>query len=244
MRTVFMIGVVILLIVSAHAETVFILNPEAGAGNIRFVKQEIERHLISEGIDCNVHIFVNPVDFDTAVERYRPDIAIVASYFYSLRSEKYQWRLLLSGNNSGSTRFSKILVAKKNVGTIQDLRNKNIAAVSFGPETESIINIQLSPGLSTAMVRIISVSKDIDAIMALAFDQVTAAIVTRESFDRLKGINLEMAGTMRILRSLNPIDYPMVVAFPEGKNIDKIRAALKRLSSKDILKYFGVTGFI
>ncbi len=247
------IVLLILFLFSTHtvyAETIFIFNPEARISKIKKVKIGLEKYLRLKGINANIYIFANPKDFQDSVIRLKPELAIIASYFFNSMKNEYKWKAALSGHKKGAKHFSKILVTLKSINHLQQLKNKGLAAVSLGLSSLSYLDSQLPSGLSMVKddVRIVSVSKDIDAIMALGFEQVQAAIVTKESFNKLKKINPDTVKNLHILQKLTPTLYSKVVVFPHAKNFKKLVTAIKNMSYKSstkiVLRFFDVTGFI
>ena len=229
------------------AETIFIFNPETRITRIRKVKSGIENHLKSKGIHTDVYIFVKSEDFENSVSRLKPDLAIVSSYYYSLMASKYKWHAVLSGHKDGEKIFTKVLVTLKSLNNPQQLINKNLATVSLGASSLSFIDSLLPSGLSTENIHVVSVSKDIDAMIALAFEQVEAAIVTIASFNKLKKNNPVAVKNLHIMQKLNPIQYPKIAVFPKAESIEKLTSALKEMpyngNTKIVLRFFGVTGF-
>ncbi len=231
----------------SQAQTVFVFNPEARVSNIGKVKSDLEDYLKSEHLNARAYIFVTPEDLESSVSRLNPDVAVVASYFYGLKLGDYRWRPLLNGYKDGQRNFQKVLVTKMPVSEVAHLKGKSVAAVSLG-YTAAFIDSMLPVGLTASDIRMVSTSKDIDAIMALAFEQVEAAIVTEASFNKLKEINPTAVQNLKIFQQLRPISYPKVVAFPQAKNVDEFTRAFKNMNlssaqSSSFLKYLGITDF-
>lgn len=235
------------LLPAVHAKTVFIFNPEARISQIKKVKYGLERYLKSTGIHAKVYIFAHPEDFQNSIPRLKPDLAIVASSYFNSMKKTYQWRAILSGHKKGAKHFRKVLVTLKSINDLQQLKQKNLATVSLGFSSLPYIDSQLPTGLSVKDIRILAVSKDVDAIMALGFEQVQAAMVTKTSFNKLKRINPDTVENLHILQKLNPTLYPKVVVFPKANNVKKLTMALKKMpykkSTRTVLKFFGITGF-
>ncbi|MCU0822532.1 MAG: hypothetical protein MUC95_08680 [Spirochaetes bacterium] len=231
------------------AGNIFIFNPEGNVQQARAAKIALEKHLEDNGISSTVYIFGNPKDFDEAVERLKPDFAVVSSYYFDAMIGQYKWQDLLSGFNAGSQGFRKILVTPDTINSPEKLKNQGIATISLGPSTIKFADERfLSPiGLSATNVRLVTVSKDIDAIMALGFGQVKGAIVTRESFSTLQRINPEAVKSLTRLRELPLILYPKVVSFPWAKDREKIKSAFQKLENRGdtgiLLKFLGITNF-
>jgi hypothetical protein len=228
---------------------IFVFNPESKSGQTQAARVSLVRFMAAEGIEAQVSVFANAIDFERAVARSKPEYAIVASYYYNAAARDMQWRALLSGHRNGEEAFRKVFMVDQSVGKAADLKNKAVATTSFGAATFSFVNAQfLQPiGLSAAQVRLITVSKDIDGLMALAVGQVKGAIVTQDSIDKLKSINSAALESMKELRRLPAIQHPKVVQFQQAQDTAKLRQAFRRLTlsseGADFLRYLSITGF-
>ncbi|MDM8550215.1 PhnD/SsuA/transferrin family substrate-binding protein [Desulfobacterales bacterium HSG2] len=225
-----------------YAETIFIFNPEARVSEVGKVKKRFADYLEAKDIHSDIYVFARPADFQISVDRLNPDFAVIASYYYASMKSRFSWNAVLSGHYRGKKEFRKVLVTFKSVSDPVQLKGKSLAAVSLSTSIDS----QLSAGLTTQMFRLVSVSKDIDAIMALGFKQVQAAIVTDGSFKKMKVINPDVAENLHILQKLPPTPYPMVAVFPNAA-ADPFVSALKDMRykgpTKQVLRFFGITGF-
>ena len=237
----------VFFITNSHAQTIFIFNPEARVANINKVRTDLENYFKTEKMPANTFIFATPEDFENSIGRLKPDIAVVASYYFYTRKNDYHWTTYLQGQKDGDRMFMKVLVTPKTINNIQDLKNKSIATVSLGFSTANIDSI-LPRQITTQDIRIVSVSKDIDAIMALAFKQVEAAIVTETSYEKLKEINPDAVTNLKILQKLKPIAYPKVIVFSNTtKTTDYINMFEKMdldNQASSLLRFLGITGFI
>ena len=252
MRLIPLLSILFLLVQplqSSKGINIFIFNPESKIRNVRVAKVSLEKYLQEEGIAAKVHIFANPKDFEILAARLKPDFAIVASYYYRAMKSRFQWKTLLSGYKNNRSGFNKILVTPKSIKNPRELRNKGIANVFMGEATKRFVDSQfLRPlGLSSKNVRIVTVSKDIDAIMALAFRQVQGAIVTQDSFTTLKRINPSAIKNLNQLRKLPQIAYPKVVAFTGAKETRKLKSSIQKLTLTNsggiILRFLKITSF-
>ncbi|MBF0227666.1 MAG: PhnD/SsuA/transferrin family substrate-binding protein, partial [Desulfobacterales bacterium] len=191
--------------------------------------------------------FVTSKDFQESVNRLKPEFALVNSSYFNSMEKEYNWKPILAGHNNGSKSYSKILVVKKQTTSLSQLLNKSIAAVSVGISPISYINSDIPQDILIKSIFVVSVSKDIDGVMALGFDQVQGAIVTQSSFNKLKEINMEIYKELNILMELSPVEYPKFAAFPNASIPEKIAEVLKKIEHKNelklILMFFGITGF-
>ncbi|MBF0120157.1 MAG: hypothetical protein HQK79_15085 [Desulfobacterales bacterium] len=232
---------------SVLAERLFIFNPEAKTSDFGPIKIKLEKLLSSEGLTTEVYLFANSEDFNIAVKHFKPDFAIVASYYFTSMVNTYNWKSILAGHKKGEKEYNKILIALNSIKEPLHLKAKSLATVFFGATSIPYIESQLPSGVSFGDIRIVSVSKDIDAIMALGFEQVQAAIVTKANFNKLKQINPDVVKNLYILQELKATEYPKLVMFPEAKNINKFINIFKKMEYtgdiESILRFFDITGF-
>lgn len=238
--------------VPGYSGDIFVYNPESPTSGIFFVKQELKRYLAIHGLHSRIHFFAHPEDFDAAVFRLKPDAAIVASYYYQEKKDEYGWKEILQGHFQGKRFFHKVLVAERSIVNMKELSGKSVAAVTTGNDIlkngGELSEKWGKPGVYFPVaIRLVSVSKDIDAIMALGFGQVDAAVVTRDSMEKLRKINPEVVRNLYILKELSPVHYPKFVVFPDAGWQKAYKDAFMKIhrvrSARLILYYLGITGF-
>lgn len=231
---------------TGYAETIFIFNPEARVSELGKVKTRFTDYLETKNIQPRIFIFASPADFESSVERMNPDFALTAYYYYISMKDRFSWNTVLSGHYRKKKEFNKVLVTLKSVSDPAQLKGKSLAIVSLSSSASEYVDSQLPAGLTAKMFRLVSVSKDIDAIMALGFEQVQAAIVTDGSFKKMKIANPDVAKNLHILQNLAPMPYPGVAAFPNAA-AEPFVSALKDMRykgpTKKVLRFFGITGF-
>ena len=228
--------------------TVFLFNPDGKPALASKVKSSLESHLKDKGIDARVMIFRKSVDFENSLQHYKPHYAIASFYYYKAKYGEYRWNILLSGYNNNSGGYNKILLTLNSIKSPIDLVNKGISTISLGSATSNFVSDQLQNlGLTAGNVRIIPVTQNMDAIMALALNQVAGAIVSQDSYGLLKNINPELINQIKIFSQLPTIPHPLVVSFGNAKNNDSFIAAMKNLDEnvrgKVVFEYFGLTKF-
>jgi len=235
----------LVLINESYGEILFVHNPEEKLCDYGLVKKSLEKYLSLNGLYSEVYIFGNTKDFETSISRLSPDIAFITSYYYFSKQNDFKWKSILKGHYKNKNQFNKILVCSKNIKSPHDLAYKSLATTSY---CLSFLKSQFNEDVNIINIRAVKVSKDIDAIMALGFGQVEAAIVTQTSFNRLKKINPEIVKNLNVLIKLKPILYPKVALFHNLKSANKYKKTIANMpysgSTKKVLKYFGITGFI
>lgn len=122
----------------------------------------------------------------------------------------------------------------------RDLSGKNLAAtvIAKGDKNsfKDLLQSLSSGGVKVDGVRVIPVAKDIDALLALSFGQVQAALVTPDSVEVLKRINPGVAAKFRIVYKTSPILRAPLCEVGKKSNARErsdLVSALQRMSQSD-----------
>lgn len=127
---------------------------------------------------------------------------------------RYQNRLgltpLLVPVRHGRTAFRKRLLAREGVDT-RTLMGLSVAATSL--RTDNDFTAQLGHlKLERADMRVMSVSKDADALLALALHRVQLALVRPESVDRMRQIHQSAARGLVLVDTTPSMPHPLLCA--------------------------------
>jgi ABC-type phosphate/phosphonate transport system substrate-binding protein len=144
--------------------------------------------------------------FEALLADPRTVLAIVASSYLE-EGARTDLTPVLVPSARGDVYFRKRLV-DRGKGKPGDLRGKRVAAaattsVQVDAAREVLRTLQAG-GLDVTQVIAIPVAKDIDALLALSFGQVEAALVTPESIEVLKRINPSAAASFRTVFETSP----------------------------------------
>jgi ABC-type uncharacterized transport system substrate-binding protein len=134
---------------------------------------------------------------------------------------------LLLPSAKGSVFYQKVLFAKT-----KDAKPKTLAVTAAGASTKDLAKALADAGIPMDGVTVIPVSKDVDALLALVFGQVDAAVVKVESLEVVKAIQPAAAATLQKLRETKPITRPPFVALSgvSSEEQAKVVAAMKTMN--------------
>lgn len=146
--------------------------------------------------------------------------------------------------------YRKALMTRSNVDSIDDLAKGSIAATAYSMGAGAPEPILTAFHLPAESARIVPVPKDVDALLALTFGQVDAAMVTSEQYALLAKSNPAEAERLRVLAFSPEIDLPPVFAqvetAPELRG--RFQAAITHLQDtaegKAILAMLGFDAFV
>lgn len=194
---------------------VYFFDPDAAVPNPTLLRSAMQDYLGARRPGLRFQPFARFEDFRRAVGRDRPQLAIVASWAFQQEGAALGMRPLFVATRGGRQTYTKVLVAiDPEVGT-RDLRGKTLATTRLGAD-EAILDALLfrSLKLSARDLKVVFVSKEIDALLALSFGQVKAALVTEAARAVFERGDPEMARKLRALAESREIQLPLLVYFP------------------------------
>ena len=144
--------------------------------------------------------------------------------------------LLVSVRN-GSTSYKKILLASQvNEAAANDYDIISFAMTTMGPDgtTEVIKELVADELVSIQQLNIISVPKDLDAILALALGQVKMALVAQDNLQVISDVNPRIIQTIKNLNRSITVPMP-VLCYLEGRvesgDVKKLVETFKKMTS-------------
>jgi ABC-type phosphate/phosphonate transport system substrate-binding protein len=205
---------------------------------------------------ASVELVFQAVESRDAFERLLTDpktrYALVSSTYLAGSDAKLE--PILVPQVGGDPFYYKVLI-DVGIGDGHDMSGKNLAATVIAKAGSTNFKELLS-SLSAGGVRVegthvIPVAKDIDALLALSFGQVQAALVTPDSVEVLKRINPGVAAKFRIVYRSSPILRATMCEVGKKstpKERGSLVSALQRMSQSDdgrkAMRTMGFEGWI
>lgn len=115
---------------------------------------------------------------------------------------------------NGRATYRKGLMSRPGIDQIEDLRDCSIAATALAMGANGDQRILDAFDLDPASTRVVAVQKDIDALLALSFGQVDAALVTSSQFEHHSRTNPGIVKDFQIIALSPEIQFPAVYATP------------------------------
>ena len=167
--------------------------------------------------------------FEKLARNGQADFAILPSAYVQRRGKAGNLVPLLVPSYKGDVRYRKVLFAAAG-----SEKMATVAATSAGGGAADVVRTLTASGVKMEGVTVIPVSKDVDALLALVFGQVDAALVMPESLEVIKTIQPGAENAIRKLSETKPIVRPPMcaisdVATPELQT--KLVAAMKRMNT-------------
>jgi hypothetical protein len=154
---------------------------------------------------------------------------------------------MLVGILNGKNSQKRILVGGEKVQDIDAAMKGPIASSSNAEYTKSILREMTDKKEAADATRILTVPKEVDALMSVGFDMAKAALTTESAFNTLKGIDPVLHKKLRILAQGKESLLP-ILAVPEefAAEADKIITILKNMpndsAGMNIIKMLDLDG--
>ncbi len=217
---------------AAEPVRLFYFSPDFSPGNLSVLTQAADAYFRESDADTRFQAFVRFQDFEREVLAQKPEFVVVPDWANGTECLGVELRALAKPRRGGESSGRKALIAKPKVRGIADIAEGSIAATvapSGAPAGSALQKLQREhPG-----VRIISVPKEIDALLAVAFGQVDAAYVSTGQFGLLAGVNPKLGNDLKEIGYAESTPFPMIyaTAHASDEQVDAVRTAVAAIST-------------
>ncbi|MCK5877505.1 MAG: PhnD/SsuA/transferrin family substrate-binding protein [Candidatus Marithrix sp.] len=232
--------------INATEDALFFYNPESNINDFRTLKKLFDAYLTN----YNSYQF-QPFDDKNTFESFLPqnNVFLLSSWHYlNLRKQGHtNLQPILVGTISGNMTYTKVLSTKRNIKNIEALHKKRIASAGNKNYTGDILKNMTK--YSMEEFKILTVPKDIDALMSILFGMAQGALTSRHSLDTLSTLNPKKYKLLHQHAESKAIILPVVVAHKPiiKPSIKKLLIAIENLSNsnsgKEILGMLGWDGW-
>ncbi|MFH2067739.1 MAG: PhnD/SsuA/transferrin family substrate-binding protein [Pseudomonadota bacterium] len=189
---------------------IYFHSSETSINNFKSLKMEFDRYLSRFGPYELQPVKERP-EFEKQIAHSQNCLILLSSWHYKRIGSTFQGKPVLIGIRNGKNTQKRLLVADKD---FPDLASSavNIASASSIQHTQSVMrDLFDEKKLNVDALRILTVPKDIDAIMAVGFGISGAALITEYSYDRLKLLTPVLYEKLKILAT-GPEFHLMILA--------------------------------
>ena len=175
--------------------------------------------------------------------------SLLSSWHYHDLLGKVPIEPVFVGYLKGKTTQRKILSANESITNIDALKGKSIASAGSDEYTKNILIQMLGKENKDIIdsVKILTVPKDIDALMAVGFGMASSALTAEISFTKLLAINPKQYGMLNQLASMETL--LQIVAAPNlfdenvGLLLSIIQDMVSSVEGKRNLKMISLDGW-
>ena len=189
---------------------IFFYDPDSNLKNIAGLKSIMQSYFNDVGEQIEFQPFTKQEIFEAELEKQAPDFVIVSSlYFLSTLRAKGMKPILIPIQN-GKPYYHKVLVTNQPSISKENLNGKSLATTLGGDQGREWLEKNVLSEVNTKVddIRMISVTKDIDALLALGFYQVDTALVSPRNIEILRSVNPLAVKDLKIILNSKPIVFP------------------------------------
>ncbi len=170
--------------------TIYFYNPEININNFASLKSEFDKYLSGYG-PFQFQPFSDRETFEKFIVGKNDGIFLLSSWHYRYLKEKCPIESVFVGVSKGKSTHRKILLTKKGITSIDLLKDNTVASSGSEDYTKNLLQQMLGKGGNSIVdsLNILTVPKDIDALMAVGFGMANCALATENSFAKLMAIN-------------------------------------------------------
>jgi hypothetical protein len=191
-----------------NSTTIYFYSSESTINNFKSLKMEFDRYLTGYG-PYEFQPFSDRYTFENQVKKRGQCILLLSSWHYNKIYKEYGLKAILVGTRNGKKYEERILVASD-----ETVKVGSIASASSIQHTDSCLQTMLKDKSAVDITSILTVPKDIDALMSVGFGMSKFALTTRNTLTELKMANPMLYQKLKILAE-GEESLLLVVAIPE-----------------------------
>ncbi|MBN1550453.1 hypothetical protein JW979_03240 [bacterium] len=220
------LAVTITAFAAADKTTIYFYSSETSINNFKSLKMEFDRYLTKFG-PYELQPFSDRESFEAHIKGKDQYVLLLSSWHYSKIYKDNALIAELAGTRKGEKYQRRILVAKDDA-----VKGGRIASASSIQHTNSYLKKMLRSNYELVATPILTVPKDIDALMSVGFGMARLALTTKNALDELQTINPTLYQKMKVLAE-GEASLLLIVAVPErfSKDGQPLIAAIKNMAS-------------
>ena len=191
-------AILCVLSVSADKVVIYFYSSETSINNFKSLKMQFDRYLAKFG-PYEFQPFSEREAFEKHVKGKGHCLLLLSSWHYQQIRKDYDLTPVLIGLRDGKKYQKRVLVAGAGASGIDALKTERIASASTLQHTNSVLREMLKERFSADFLRILTVPKDIDALMSVGFGMSKLALSTTNCLEELKKVNPKLCEKMNVL---------------------------------------------
>jgi len=224
------IGLALFCVISSGSGKIkiYFYSSETNINNFKSLKMEFDRYLSKFG-PYEFQPFSSRDVFEKQVKGKENCLLLLSSWHYRHIHKNYALKPVLTGVRNGKKYQRKILVAGEKPADIE-AKPGLVASASSLQYTNSALKKMLKK-FAEHPFQVLTVPKDIDALMSVGFGMAKLAFASENAFDELKGVNPRLCNKMEVMAE-GEETLRLILALPQGfkANRKKIVDMIKNMS--------------
>lgn len=232
---------------AADKTKIFFYSSETNINNFKSLKMEFDQYLSKFGA-YEFQPFKGRETFEKHIKGRQNCLLVLSSWHYKRIYKEYSLIPAAIGVRNGSKYQKRILVVAGDSPGLEVLKAERIASSSSADHTGSVLKAMLKDKFVAGILRILTVPKDIDALMSVGFGMSKLALTTKNSFEELQTIHPALCKKMNVLLEGDET-LLLILAVPQGvePTDNKAVAILKGMArdpdGKHRIKMLGLDGW-
>lgn len=245
---IFVVFVDVKAATAAATHAILFYNPETNINNYAFLKSEFDSYLARRS-NFRFQAFSKRATFEQILTNKPQGIFFLSSWHYRQLSKKLPITPVLVGITKGKSTQHKLLMANSN-STLNTLHGATVACAGTDHYTKILLREMLGQHHADLVnsLNILTVPKDIDALMAVGFGVAKIALTTKHSLKQLVTINPKQYRLLKQLGKRHESMLLIVAINQQPSQADKqllsiVEAMEHDSSGKKQLKLLGLDGW-
>ena len=247
-RTILLLCMLLSTSGARAGETYYFFNPESNVDSYASLKSEFENYFTSRG-GFNFQPFDLGDNFEKVLSSRTNGVYLLSGGLFGQYRTQGDLNPHLVGISKGSVVQRKVLCIKGS-GGLDDLKGLTVASPGSPQYVRGFLREVFGPDKAALLdsIRILSVPKDIDALMAVNFGMANASLTSESSLQKLSLINPAQSNALKTLGQSSE-SFLLVASLPKqgDRSTAEMMEVLERMSLdpeglKD-LKMIGLDGW-
>lgn len=225
---------------------IYFYSSETNINNYKLLKMEYDAYLSQYG-PYEFQPFNDRQVFEDYIKSQKKYLVLISYWHFSLIAGTFSLEPVLVGQKDGKTYQRRMLISKGKQ-EIQTLKTGPVASASSIQHTRSTLKEMSEIDQYADAIRILTVPKDIDALMSVGFGMSKLALATENSLEKLKMLNPALFQQINVIAS-GKKHLLLVLSLPtsfsdESKNVvDVIYDMPEKPEGKKKMRMLGLDGW-
>lgn len=193
---------------------IYFYSAETNINNFKSLKMEFDGYLSQFG-DYEFQPFSDRGTFEEYVKDKPHSLLLMSSWHYANIHQAYGLRPMLVGMRNGHISQKRLLVSPESPDNLAAVKAGQIASASSLQHTNSMLSAMLHEAEGATAFKVLTVPKDLDALMSVGFGMAKSALITENSFATLRTLNPSLHKKLNIIAEGDDT-LLLIVAVPEA----------------------------
>lgn len=198
--------------------TIYFYSSEANINNYKALKMEFDGYLSKSGA-YEFQPFSDIHTFEKQIRKGTGHLLLLSSWHYSRIHKDLSLKPVLVGIRGGRSFQKRVLVAGPGAKGLNSVGSGPVASASSVQYTRSVLEGMYDDSKKADSVRILTVPKDVDALMSVGFEMAKAAVTTENALRNLENLDPALFKRIRTLAEGNP-SLLLILAAPADEDMD------------------------